>query len=318
VDISISSLIDLYSERIRKRPEGSFETKLASLSSIVQFYLGIVAASHVSPRNPADLSKYRSSIILIGYDEAKDLKFAKVLISPGLGGEFHSTIGDVTQVGDGFVHLTSGMWDVAEGVLANPDGFLQFPEISQYEQLRSRGDESAMSLAEMSNLASRLAQLTSAEYPALVGGADQTATFTNGHLTIHQPQRNPKSSPIYDVDLVEYDFGPVSAFNAIFDPSKAVVLNVNDNFTGGEKVIDGQYYIHDIFQDVILTFDGGDTYFDPQNKLVRSALIVGPHVVAGDPTLCGLEKLNWERIEFASKETELASKRPHHCGVGLN
>ena len=175
------------------------------------------------------------------------------------------------------------MWDVAEGVLANPDGFLQFPEISQYEQLRSRGDESAMSLAEMSNLASRLAQLTSAEYPALVGGADQTATFTNGHLTIHQPQRNPKSSPIYDVDLVEYDFGPVSAFNAIFDPSKAVVLNVNDNFTGGEKVIDGQYYIHDIFQDVILTFDGGDTYFDPQNKLVRSALIVGPHVVAGDP-----------------------------------
>jgi 20S proteasome alpha/beta subunit len=294
----------LHGEQLAGKPPRSIARKLADLAFVFDVRLSAAAALRVAAGRPFDPSEYRMQLIVAGYDTDGSPKIVKVTLTTTFAnGVYESSVqnAEMTTMSDKLVHQSGGMPDVAEELLRNPSSEGQDPVLAAYADSEQKDGGQSLTIEQMKALAADLAVYTAKRHPE-VGGADQVAVLQGGRLAsldLGQQRFPDATQPILHFGLLE-DFGAIGDHAISIGGS---ILCARCDFSQLHWNLDGDYFVTSTFTDDVLKYDGGPTYFDKTNQVIRSVLVIGPHAKLRTPTVQHLIKdFNWARVEYPGRK----------------
>jgi 20S proteasome alpha/beta subunit len=271
-----AAIIERYKRQVPDGSQLTLDEKLAALEKTFEFFIEGTLSIRLDSR---EAEKYKFEMFIAGYDSKGQATLASFVIGWHGAGAPHAEIEESSEtlVGKVFVYGLHGEPDVAEDVMQNPHKFLSDPAIKDYATAKCSGRVDSLSLDQMKALAIALAKVTSDRYKS-VGGPNQIAVIKGGHVfSVEQPSFSTPKLPPFDFGLVGHNTatGPVlSASSSRF----ALSIYVGNRLTDcGKILLDRAVFIDNGFVRCVILYDGGRTRFESDNKVVNSALVIGPH-----------------------------------------
>jgi 20S proteasome alpha/beta subunit len=280
VTTETAAIIRQYSlDLTRSGKQVSIMEKLQTISFILLTRLSALAAFRHSDGNADHLEAYRFQIIVAGYDSDGIAKIGKVDLYPDFLGRSYQVPRepDIVVIGEKLEHVTAGMPDVAEQLLAYPETEPDDHVLARFALSKQVDLGRSFTLGEMKDLALDLVKRT-ANVHREVGGPSQIAVLRNGHVeTIDQPvfpeQQNP--SPV-----TGFGFEREVSFSGRRSHVRAGPMVCYDcKFQYMPLTLDNTFIVESTFTAVILTYDGGPFFLNATNKIRNdSVLMLGPNV----------------------------------------
>ncbi len=264
------------------RPQ-TFNAKLLTISNLVQFYISAVANLNEYQPHPVPSRQYFFALYLAGYDLDGNPKIGRleltgtpqVLNNGKADWSFTRSI-TVEPVGPGITGGVQGIWDIGEQILSHPEQDDTDAAVHKYSESMRADSGASLTIGDMEALAVHIAQKTSDAHPAQVGGSLQVCILQNGKIQqLKQPTFPPPERPFPFILVNESTFD--GKFSDIIK-STAPRLFVRCTFLKNPTLdIDKDFFVDSDIRDATVYYDGGDTFFDPSNRVTNSVLILGPH-----------------------------------------
>jgi hypothetical protein len=262
----------------------SFEDKISLFTKVFSARLVAVeteyeyAKNSGTPRPPQGLQ-----MLFAGFDANGSASIAKVIISIKSSGtidshrQFRSDVDiKIKPVRKDFVFLTAGVDQWAQDRLQRPTAFANETELKEYSQAFRRGRTAELNLDQLERLA-RYLELDTSRSTSVVGGPIQTATLSDHHIHVTQPENlivYPKpyaTSFVFDSGIENSRFAPM-----VFPTPHSIF--VNNYCRNAAVILDDQTFIGGDYLNCYFYFDGGDFYRDPTVEVHGGKLVLGPHV----------------------------------------
>jgi hypothetical protein len=193
---------------------------------------------------------------------------------------------------------------VATQILRHPESKPNDIAINQFATSLTESDGGrSLTIEQMAELAKRLAYYTSQAYPE-VGGTNQIALLRKpGSMKIEQPTFPEPSRPPVSFSLMVNS--RVRGRNTVnFDPGFTLVA-VRCSWDNVQRELDGNYYIGNDFTNSSLTYDGGSINLDDTNRVINSALVIGPHgILESDAVRRLTATFSWSQVGYAAASKE--------------
>jgi hypothetical protein len=288
---SLLAVIALYRDQIYSRGiRESYESALNNLSSIIQFR--ITQLSNINERTGFSSSDQAANfeLIMAGYDIDEKPKIGTLLLTFLHKQEIDRSYWEVDRheinvaevTGPGLRIAKGGMPDVLDDMIKFPGHYSMLEAVGIFADERHKNAAWTMPVDSLENFAKLAVTLTSFKFPE-VGNGTQTAVLRGGKIAkfdqiTFPPTRKPFTLVIMDRPVFfgggfVNSVGNVVKFidhgrfkNASSPPSPAGLVQ-----------LDGGIFVDCEFDNVDLYYDGGQAYFDPNNKIVNSRLSLGPN-----------------------------------------
>jgi hypothetical protein len=290
------AIIRDFSKQLAASPPQTINAKLNALAFLFNFYLSAIANIRDASHIPTPTASYTFELIIAGYDTDDIPKIGTIVLRTrderGLDSEVQNA--KIENVGPNLMWKLGGQPDIAQHLLERPESAKDDPVLQAYSaSVHSDGGRS-LTIDQMKAVAARLAYYTSMTYPS-VGGPNQSAVLRKGDLIeVQQPTfRNAAQSPLHFSLFIDSGFEG----GGVMIARGASAVFIRCHFGRQQLALDGNYFLGSEFSSVVLTYDGGITYFDNQNQTSNAVLMIGPHVKPDDPTLRHLiHDFQWSKV----------------------
>jgi 20S proteasome alpha/beta subunit len=283
-NVDIMGIIAEFRDQLAgQQPTPSFELKLRTLSSLVQFYLSAVAnLNEVLQPSPIPNQSHTFSLFLVGYDSDGSPKIGVLelvgTLQPQSDGKRSWSFGErmaVFPVGQQLSTALGGVWDAAQQVLSHPENYSANAAVRKYAESNQNDHGASLELRELETLADFLADESSRQHPAEVGGHRQVCVFQDGRIKrLEQPSFPDPPRPLRFNLVVDSRMQG----HAIEAPPGVRFLWVRCTLANDPTLrLDDNFFVGSEIRDSVVLYDGGTTLLDKTNKVTNSRLLLGPH-----------------------------------------
>lgn len=214
---------------------------------------------------------------------------------------------NVSSIGNSFVCRIAGFSDYANPILAEPSSYTGVnAAIKTFAEYFKSGKLALLNTNQMLNLAVALEELTEEgtirDHNHEVGKDKQTAILSKGAITEFETVPNPteaSSEVMSGVHIINQpNFHGYPGAGMLPSGSHVRVITINSEFVDFRVLLDGNFYAKDNFRRMRLVANGTEPiYFNPDNVVEDSDLVLGPKVNYDDPSIQKpIHEHNWRYI----------------------
>lgn len=294
LDADLLGVVESFRDGLKDHPKQSMLSELRGLAAALTFYLDGIAEINGHTGFRADVSDYHLALLLVGLDVDGAAKIGKLAlqVTPHQQADGNTRWGtsvevlNVENIQSQLTAALTGMWDVAGEALKQPAKFRGYAILEKYRLAKNKDLGASMSLADLEELARALISLTTEKYPKQVGGARQIAILRSGQpISFDQPDFPSPKKP-FPIAIFMSDSFPFQSFPSspsIVIRGDVVAFYEETQFIGpspeslkrGHMKLDHGIFVGCLFKNMVLWYDGGPLYFDPNNTLDNSELAFG-------------------------------------------
>lgn len=311
---SSPAIIGRFQDRLKNFSPMSVLDKLRLLNIIFGYYLPAVATL----RSDRNKDNYILEMLIAGYDPDGTAEMGRLVMelneSQGVAGPVLLPVTRELAVTP--IHATSpplfaGIDEVARNIADQPNSarWSGDPAVAAYAEAKK--SRKPLTIQQMKALAISFKRHTAAKYPE-VGGPDQIAVLTDGRVQSFEAPRGLPPAPI-----THFRFEIVSGLRMNGHPEDPVKrsgtygvsvmgcfpIYFNNSFTGVHQDVDDGYYSTNVFNQSLLSYNGGPLNFGKSNEVNESDLQIGPNVPRDSPEAKQLVRdFNWHSVEFLKEE----------------
>ncbi|HXP78665.1 MAG TPA: hypothetical protein VN976_02075 [Verrucomicrobiae bacterium] len=306
LNLSASAIIREYASQSGLQQPQSIVERLRALAGLFDIHLSAVSNMQDASGKPILIDDYRIQIIVAGYDLDGKAKIGKISVGNWriVEGSFISEREDpsIDVVDQKLVTKLNGMPDVAQELLLHPELHPDDQALNRYAASLRQDGGASLSVEQLVELAKRLALYTHNAHPE-VGGSNQIAIFRDStSLKIEQQAfaNSPKSPIKFALSVGDKIGGDGRTLRAPLEMLPGVHgVFIRCEWTNAMQELDGNYFVRNVFVGAMLVYRGGNVNLGNSNRVVGSALIVGPLVNPKGATLQRLLKsFPWSRIQW--------------------
>jgi hypothetical protein len=282
-----SAIISYYAKQTAIYPELSILQKLSGLATAFTLDLTTIATLREAAGAVTAPMSYKLQLTIAGYDIDGSYKIGQVTLVtvPEPTSRFLESVIQNIQITtvDKFVYKLAGQPDIADRLLQDPSSEMSDLVLTAYATSRRRDDGRSMSVAQMRDVAARLAWYT-AQSVASVGGENQIAVLEKGHVSkIDQAVFQEPGKPPFQLFVFAANSfgGSAGAGSNIIGPALVMI----NTFSKTSIPLDGNYFFSNQFTQSVLKYGGGPLYFDKSNQVLDCQLLLGPDVKLDNSTV---------------------------------
>jgi hypothetical protein len=311
---SVSAVVNHFSEELKRNPPQSLDVKLTALAMLMGQNISAIAALRAAANKPLRAKNYFSTITLVGYDLDGMLKIGQVHLEADPGhmdrGAVMTKV-QIVSVGDGLTRGLAGKWETANKLLSDPASKPNDEMLTRLKVSLASDGGASLTLNDMRGIALSLVSYT-AQADRTVGGDNQIAEVTQGRATIVEQRQFPEPQET----LVRFSLlvgenmeaaqtpgqKPPSTLAEIKPTAVEVApgssgLFVQADFARVRQQLDGTYFYLSKFDHCVISYKGGPFYFDDNNEIRDSYLLLDPKVDTKDPKVKNLiQKHMWLQV----------------------